>query len=243
MINTTQFIVFHSIKYRESDLLISAYTASHGRQTFLLPRSRTAKKQGAAARIFPLNILDAEVYYKAKAPIHYIKTLQPAIGLNGLRSNLYKSSIALFLGEILYKSIKEEEANLPLYQFLKESIQTLNDLTCSVANFHLYFLVQLCGHLGYAPLLNYHPEKTPLFDMAQGAFVASGTRSDFLFSKEESLLLSQLSGLTEASEAAHLPLNGAQRHQCVMRIIHYLHYHLGFSLDIKSPDVLRQLFQ
>jgi len=111
-----------------------------------------------------------------------------------------------------------------------------------VANFHLFLLAQLCARLGYAPSSNYDPEQNPFFDMAQGVFVASGTVSDFLFSKEDSLLFSKLSVLTQASEAADIPLNGTQRHRFVTCMIRYLQYHLDFSLDIKSPEVLRQLF-
>ena len=243
MVQTTQLIVFHSIRYRESDLLIWAYTPLYGRQTFLLRGARTAKKHGTVAKVFPLSILDGEVYYRSGASIQYIKTWHSALDLSWIRSDLYKCGIALFLGEILYKSIKEEDANHPLYRFLVESIQTLNDMAYGVANFHLFFLVQLCGRLGYAPLSNYDPVHTPFFDMALGAFVAPGSISDFLFSKEESLLLSILSSKNHAVEAADLPLNGTQRHQFVTSMIKYLHYHLGFSLDIKSPEVLRQLFQ
>ncbi|MCL2501662.1 MAG: DNA repair protein RecO [Bacteroidales bacterium] len=242
MIQTTRLIVFHAIKYRESDLLVYAYTCLHGRQSYLLRKARTVGKHNTAARIFPLSILDAEIYYKSGAAIQYIKSLQPAADLSGIRSDLHKSGMALFLGEILYKSIKEEETNLPLYHFLVESIQALNDMEYGVANFHLHFLAQYCARLGYAPFPNYDSEQKPLFDMAKGMFVARDSVSDFLFSQGDSQLLSRLSAL-QVSEAANLPLNGTQRHQFVTSMIHYLHYHLGFSLDIKSPEVLRQLFQ
>ncbi|MCL1973220.1 MAG: DNA repair protein RecO, partial [Bacteroidetes bacterium] len=128
MVQTIRLIVFHSIKYRESDLLVYAYTPSHGRQTYVLKGYRTTQKRSASARIFPLNILEAEIYYHSGAPVHYIKSLYPVIDLSKIRGDVLKSSIALFLGELLYKSIKEEESHLPLYRFLVESIQTLNDL-------------------------------------------------------------------------------------------------------------------
>jgi len=243
MVQTTKLIVLHAVKYRESDLLVYAYTCLHGRQTYLLRKARTVGKHGTAARIFPLSILDAEIYYKSGAAIQYIKSLQAAADLSKLRSNLFKSGIALFLAELLYKSIKEEEANPSLYRFLVESIQVLNDLEHGIANFHLYFLTKFCAHAGYAPVSNYDPKLRPFFDIAQGAFVDSRSVSDYLFSREDSLLFSRLSALAHASEATDIPLNGARREQFVMSLIRYLQYHLGLSPDIKSPEVLRQLFQ
>jgi DNA repair protein RecO (recombination protein O) len=179
--------------------------------------------------------------------MQYIKEYRAINPLNGIRTNPNKSAIALFLGELLYKSVKEEEANDLLFHFLVESILSLNDLTCSIANFHLYFLAKFCAKLGIAPLPNFHPEHAPHFDVTQGIFVPPNTyphtRSDTLFTQQESHLFAKLSALTSAEEAASIPLNGAQRHQFVLQIIRYLHYHLGVSLDVKSPDVLRQLFQ
>ena len=250
MVHTLQLIVFHSIKYQEADLLVYAYTHLYGRQTYLFRKARTAHKHNVAALIFPLSILEAEAYHKPGGKIQHIKTIHQGADLSRIRTDLHKSSIALFLGELLYKSIKEEEANLPLYQFLVESIQALNDMECSVANFHLYFLAQFCARLGYAPLPNYHPEHTPLFDITQGAFrslqakqeVSPHTTSDLLFSKEESRLLAQLSICSTPLEAAAIPLNGTQRHQFVTQMIRYLHYHLGGLPGMKSPEVLRQLF-
>lgn len=239
---TIRLITLHTLKYSESSLLVYAYTDLFGRQTYLLRGVRSAKNHSAAAHFFPLNMLDAEVYHKPSANIQHIKEFHTAHPLNNIRANLNKSAIALFLGELLYKSIKEEEANDSLFRFLAESIHTLNDLTCSVANFHLYFLVQFCTRLGIAPLPNYHPDHAPHFDVTQGLFVPPDPRSDSLFSREESLLFAQLSALPSAAQAASIPLNGAQRHQFVLQIIRYLHYHLGVSLEIKSPEVLRQLF-
>ena len=243
MTHSVRLIVLHTLKYTDSSLLVYAYTDLFGRQTYILRGIRTAKKRGVTSLFFPLSLLSAQAYHKHGSNIQNIKEFNAIHSLSGIRTNLYKSAIALFLGEILYRCIKEEEANPTLFQFLYNSIMELEALTESVSNFHLFFLTQFCKHIGYAPYANYHPESTPLFDYAQGVFVPSDTVSAFLFSKEESLLIAKFSALSSVTQTSSISLSGALRHQFIMQMIRYLHFHLSFSTDIKSPEVLRQLFQ
>ena len=112
-----------------------------------------------------------------------------------------------------------------------------------MANFHLYFITQLCAHLGYAPFTNYHPQHTPLFDAAQGSFVPLDAASAFAFSLEESALLYRLYTAPKASSAATIPLNATQRHLYIEAIIRYLSFHLNTPLELTSPTVLRQIVE
>jgi len=241
MIHSARLIVLHTIKYTESSLLIVAYTDLFGRQTYILRGVRKAKNH-AAVHFFPLNMLEAEVYQKKGVSIQHIKEFQAKNSLQGIRTDLYKGVIALFLGEVLYKTIKEEEPNAPLYQFLSDAIQELDTLLEGVANFHLYFLTQLCAFLGYAPNNNYHPNDTPLFDIPQGSFVSMGAASDFAFSPQESMLLYRFNTAPNASTAAAIPLSAIQRNLYIEAIIRYLSFHLNSPFELKSPGVLRQMF-
>ena len=243
MTYSAQFIVLHTIKYTESSLLIYAYTDLFGRQTYILRGVRNTKSHGAAAHFFPLHILDAEVYHKKGALIQHIKEFHSKNPLYSIRTDLYKSVIALFMGEALYKTIKEEEPNAVLYQFLIDAIMELDALSNGVANYHLYFITRLCARLGYAPNNNYHPEYTPIFDIPQGSFVPMSAASDLTFLSESSALLCQLCKAPNASAAANIPLNGTQRGLFIEAIIHYLSYHLNTPLELKSPRVLKQVME
>ena len=242
MTYSVQLIVLHTIKYSESSLLVYAYTNLFGRQTYLLRGVRTAKKRSATAHFFSLNILDAEVYHKVGANMQHIKEYHAKNSLCGVRTNLYKSTIALFLGELLYKTIKEEEPNVLLFRFLSDAIEELDTLSDGTANFHLYFITRYCAHLGYAPNVNFHPQETPLFDISQGSFVSIGAASDLAFSKEESALLHQFHTASNISDFAAIPLNARQRSCYIDAIIRYLSYHLNISLVLTSPGVLRQIW-
>ena len=243
MLHSVQLIVLHTIKYTESSLLVYAYTHLFGRQTYLVRGVRSAKNRNAAAYFFPLQLLEAEVYYKSGANMQYIKEYRPKNPLQGIRTNLYKSAIALFLGELLYKTIKEEEPDALLFQFISDSIHELDACTERVANFHLHFITHYCAHLGFAPHINFHPQHTPLFYIPHGSFVPVSAISDLTFSMEESSLLVQLYTMQHTPSAASISLHSTQRHLYIQAIVRYLSYHLNSSLELTSPKVLMQIFQ
>ena len=69
----------------------------------------------------------------------------------------------------------------------------------------------------------------------------AGSSSVQIFSLEESLLLHRL--LTESfEEAMALPLSAGRRSAFSRRMLDYLSYHLGQSLDLRSLDVLHAVF-
>ena len=240
MIHSARIIVLHILKYTESSLLVYAYTNLFGRQTYLLRGVRKAKSHSAAAHFFPLHILEAEVSHQKGSSIHYIKEFHSIHPLHSIRTNLNKSVMALFMGEALYKMIKEEEPNIDLFTYISDAIVSLDTLD-DILNFHLYFITHLCAHLGYAPNLNFHPEHAPLFDVPQGSFVPMDAALALAFSPESSSLLHRLCTAANAAEAATIPLNGTQRNLYIESIIRYLSFHLNTPLEMKSPAVLRQV--
>ena len=237
MLHKTQLIVLHTIKYSDSSLLVYAYTQLFGRQTYLLKGIRTAKKHGLAAHFFPLHPLEAVVDHDPGRDIQYIKEFHRVVDLSLLRTQLHKSALALFIGELLYKSLQENAPNPELYHFIKQAIFTLNTLESGLPNFHLHFMVQLAIYSGYSPLQNYHPQQAPYFDYSQGGFCAQP--SFHSFPADESLLLHRL--LSQPKDFALWPLDQSVRNRFVADMARYLGYHMGVSLALKSPEILHQV--
>ena len=63
----------------------------------------------------------------------------------------HKSAIALFIAEFLYRALREEAENAPLFAYLSNSIQWLDECKHDFANFHLVFLIRLSRFLGLYP--------------------------------------------------------------------------------------------
>src|SRR5664279_515698 len=129
MLEKTKGIVLHTIKYSENSLILIVYTEEYGRQSYMLTGVHSKKSGGQKKLIQPLSLLSIDVYYKSSRELQKIKEYKSLNPLSGIHSSIVKTTIGLFMAEILYRTIKEEEKNTNLFDFLVNSIQYL-DLSC-----------------------------------------------------------------------------------------------------------------
>lgn len=148
MLQKTRGIVFKYFKYRETSIIVKIFTESFGMQTYIVNgvRSRTAK--GKIALYQPLTLLDLVVYHKASAEINRISEIRCRYPFQTLPIDIRKSAIAMFMAEILYKTVKDEGEVVPLFEFIDNSIEILDRLETDFENFHLRFLLKLSKYLG-----------------------------------------------------------------------------------------------
>lgn len=142
----------------------------------------------------------------------------------------------LFLSEILYTSLKEEESNVPLFTFLETSLQWL-DTHQKPANFSIYFLLQLTKYLGFYPEMSYG--EALRFNMLEGEFTNTKTSNDIegeVLTRFKSFLGIQFDALH------HIQLNKQQRQELLKILITYFELHLQGFKKPKSLEVLNELF-
>jgi len=169
MIAKTQGIVFHQIKYSESSLIVKIYTREFGIQSYLLKGLRSKKSKISPALLQHLSLLDIVASHKEKSNLHYIREIHSAHQYASIPYDMTKSSITLFVNELLMKAIREEEPNTALFDFVFQSMQWLDLASENYVNFHLIFSMQLCRYLGFYPRGVYAPS-TPYFDLEEGCF-------------------------------------------------------------------------
>ena len=157
-----------------------------------------------------------------------------------LHVNVIKSTIAVFLGEIVYRTVKEEESNSALFQFLELSVLSLDAMDNGVANFHLLFLVKLSKYLGFYPSGEYSGI-TPFFDCKSGQFVRVEPLHPIYFTQTHSQLLTKLMR-TDYSNASSIALNGNQRNDFLNQLLNFYAYHMDSVHTLKSLPVLTQIF-
>ena len=119
MLSKTRGIVLHQIKYSDTSIIVYIYTEKYGRQTYLI---KGAKRKNAKikANIFqPLFLFDLEVYHNPNKKFQKIKEVVINPVLNTVPNNIIKKSISLFIAEVLYKIIKEEEPNITLFEYIR----------------------------------------------------------------------------------------------------------------------------
>ncbi|MCK5068630.1 MAG: DNA repair protein RecO, partial [Bacteroidales bacterium] len=155
MIRKTRGIVLHTTRYGESSLVAHCYTEQYGRQSYMIKGVRKSKKQNRSNLFQPLFILDFEVFHKDSREIQLVKEVSRAMPLNSLPFDMVKSAQAIFMAEVIYRVVREEESNPMLAQFLISSIQYLDALENASPDFHILFMFQLSRHLGFYPQNNF----------------------------------------------------------------------------------------
>ncbi|MBQ7459578.1 MAG: DNA repair protein RecO C-terminal domain-containing protein [Bacteroidales bacterium] len=232
----TRIIVLHLTKYGDHSLVVQALDAERGRTGFFLRGA--GKGRGGLNHFHSLGILDV-VAASNKGDLEYIKEFENPHRLEAIRTDPYKSAIALFIGELLYRSLLDGAMDSDLFEFLEGQILALNTEEGSVANFHICFLVDFCRVLGLQPKDNYSPA-TPLFTPYSAEFTTPDTLAE-TFTPESSLLLHQLLSIPR-EEAMQIPLSRDQRGDFAQKMVGYLSYHLSQNLNIRSLKVLHDLF-
>jgi DNA repair protein RecO (recombination protein O) len=151
MLLKTGGIVFRFIRYRETSVIATIFTEKLGLQSYIVNGVRSKKPKIGIALFQPLTLLEMVVYHRENASLNRISEVKCAHPFIDIPLNVRKSSIALFLAEVLFKSIKHESHPEIIYNFLHSSLLSLEHLSTHFENFHLQFLLKLTRHLGFYP--------------------------------------------------------------------------------------------
>ena len=151
MLHKTRGVALSYIRYKESSIIAKIYTEAFGIQSYIVNGVRSSSSKTNRIALFqPLTLLDLVVYHKAKHDtVHRISEIKCYNPFLTLPYDVTKSSLALFVTEILGKTLKEEEANEPLFDFIEQSVIYLDEADKGFENFHIQFLLQLASYLGF----------------------------------------------------------------------------------------------
>lgn len=241
MLNTTKGIVIHHFKYGEKSIIAKVYTRKYGLQSYIINGVRTKKSKNKAVYLQPLSLIEISGPHKEKNGLQQVNSIQLDTPFNSIPFNINKSSIAFFIAEILYKSIKEEEANDKLFDFLYNSIQVLDLTEENYNNFHLLFLAQLTKHLGFHPQ-NGNIDKNAIFyfDLQEGCFVSLQPHHNAILTPPISTIFYSIFG-TNFDVMESLNLNTKQRKLLLNAFLDYYSLHLSNFDNLKTIDILEEV--
>lgn len=238
MVTSTRAIVFSALKYSEADLIVTCYTEAFGIQSYMLRSILKSKKGKLRTSYFlPLTKLDLEVTHKNKGTLESIKEAKVLDPYQTLHTDVLKSSVVLFIAEMLKNCIKEEETNLPLFEYIENALFWL-DGNDSVANFHILFLLKLTTHLGFYPDTSEHTNE--YFNLIDGSF--QNHKSNTYCERGEAVdALKQFFGINfDAIE--NVKLTKTARLSALNLLLTYYQLHLQGYKKPRSLSVLHQLF-
>ena len=215
MNSTLRFIVLASTKVGESSLVLHTLSEEYGRRGFIVSVSRGS----GMALYLPLNILEGEVVENRKSDLWRLRGLSSLHPLDRIRSDVRKNTMTLFMSEVLFRAVKDGASEDGLESWCERSVLTLDALGSDFSNFHLRWLLELCGALGFKASRE-----------ALAPFLGDG--------------LIPASRMLEStfSEALMVPMNGSMRTAVASGILDYLSHHIGAQINVRSLKVLSELY-
>ena len=236
MLVKTKAIVISSIKYQEKSLIVKCFTLSDGLKSYFVRDAFSSRKSNQKIAYFQaFSILEIEAVHKNKGTLENFKEIKLAIPFQTIHNSVTKSTIVLFLSEMMHYSIHEEEENEALFTFLETELLWL-DTHDEIANFHLIFLLEATKYLGF------YPDTTnidlPYFEMTEGIFTPFNAISSL--SEHETQLFKKLLELKFESDLKTFHV--IERQILLKVLIDYYSFHLEGFRKPKSLDVLKEVF-
>ena len=240
MLTKTTAIVLHNIKYGDSKMIVDMFTRAHGRTSFVVTIPKSAKSKIRKQLFQPLAMLSLEYDFRPKVQLQKIKEATILHPYSSLPFDMDKLTVGMFISEFLYHSLYGEESNKPMFDYISDSLQWFDSSPSPASNFHLVFMMRLSRFLGFYPNLDDYVQGC-VFDLRNGSFSSvAPLHSDYLSSAEASLmsLMMRMNYPT-----MHLfKFTRAQRNRLLDVIVQYYRLHIPGFPDMKSLDVLRNIY-
>lgn len=232
----TKAIVVSSIKFQEKSLIVKCFTQSHGLKSYFVRDAFSGRKSNQKIAYFqPLSLLEIDAVHKNKGTLENFKEIKISTPFQTIHTDIYKSTIVLFISEILYHSIHEEEKNESLFTFLETALLWL-DHHDEIANFHLILMLEATKYLGFYPDIS--DIDMPFFDVNEGVFTPFHAISSL--TEHETDLFKKLIDLRFDNDQK---IFYVIERQIVLKIlIDYYSFHLDGFKKPKSLEVLKEVF-
>ncbi|WP_396138198.1 DNA repair protein RecO [Flavobacterium sp.] len=236
MLVKTKAIVLSSLKYQEKSLIVKCFTESDGLKSYFVPSAYSNKKVNQKIAYFqPLTIIEIEANHKNKGTLEHFKEIRLAHSYYYINTDIVKSTIVIFLSEILHHAIKEEEKNQSLFSFLETALLWF-DTHKETTNFHLILMMEVTKYLGFYPDLT--ELDFPYFDIKEGYFTPFQSINSL--TQHETHLFKRLLQLKFDSDQKIFA--GIERQLLLKILLDFFTLHLDGFKKPKSLDVLTEVF-
>ena len=221
MIFKTRGIVFRFTKFKETSIIVTIFTEEFGLQSYIVNGVRSKSAKNRIALYQPLTLLNLVVYHRENANIERIKEISCLYPYRTLTTDVKKSTLAMFLNELLNKTVRDESHTAEIFEFLCQSLITLDTLEKGYENFHLIFLLKLCRYLGF------------------GVYSLNEVLGGRVADPETEKILNQL--LTSEYDTP-LVISNPERRALLDLLLKFYAEHMENLGEIKSVQVLKDVF-
>lgn len=240
MLSNTRGIVLHAISYNDNYSIVTVYTEVFGRVSYLVPRNQGKKSAVRKALFMPFAVLDMTVEHLPKRDLHRVKEYRFCFPQADIFGNPVKSSLALFLSEVLSHLLRNTEADTSLFHYIYKAIGFLETTEKGIANFHIVFLLHLLYYLGIYPDTRLRKDAA-FFDLLNGEFTSTCPVHTHYLSGDESHIFSKLLRISFGNMSLYR-FSRHDRARIIQRIFEYYRLHLPDFPEIKSLSILQDIF-
>lgn len=240
MTHKTKGIILRTVKYGETSLVVNAYTELFGLQTYLVRgvRQQTKKGMGKANLFQPGALLEMVVYHNELKNLQYIREFKWSHLYQHLYSDVIKNCVALFMIELVTKSIKQPETNAELFYFIEQNLVVLDEAEPGVtANLPLHFALQLAAWLGFG-IAEKEGDEQSILDLQEGKFTSEVPAHGNYIEGRLADATAELVQIQNAVSLFRIKLNQQQRRQLMKACEQFYLYHISDFGLLKTLPVL-----
>lgn len=242
-IHKTKGIVLRTVKYGETSIVVSIFTELFGVQSYLVNGVRTASKKGAGkANLFQSSaLLELVVYHNELKQLNRIKEFKWAHIYQTVLLDVQKNAVALFMIELLFKCLKQPEANPALFHFTEDCFLELDLCEGTImANLPLFFALHLSHFFGFRLIDDYSNQSTYL-DLQEGSFTKEEPSHPHFIAGEQAFITSQLLKTQHPDELKCIKLHHEFRRRLLHAYENYYALHIPDFGKMKTLAVLKEI--
>lgn len=239
MLHTTRGIVFHTTRYSETSAVVKIYTEDFGLMSFIVKGLYSRKSKLRSAIFGHLALLDLVVERHEHKSLHYIKEVNLNRLVPDFSESMTRNSVVMYINELLYKCVREEECNRPLFVFIINALQNLGNRELPVQAFHLLFMLKLSSFLGFMPRLS-KTDAGSFFDMEEGLFLDSEPLHRYFISGKPAAALELLQAM-DYDDLKNFSITAPVRDELLERLLDFYRLHIPELGEMKSVKVLQEI--
>lgn len=239
MLIKTRGIIFRTLKYSETSVIVDIYTEEKGLQSYIINGVRSKNARIKASVLQVMTLVDMVAYHRGDNKLARVKEIKVAYVFQSIPFDIVKGAVGLFMAELARKTIKESEENRPLFRFLFDSFQQLDATEYSVANYHIAFMVHLTTFLGFQPGGHY-TEETRIFDLSEGVFSPLEAEGHLSLNEGQGILLDNFMH-TAVAQCHILRLNRQERKAFLEKLLTFYQLHVESFDTLNAHKILEEV--
>ncbi|TKC07378.1 DNA repair protein RecO [Pedobacter frigoris] len=239
MLHKTRGIVLKTTLYSESSVVVQIFTEKFGIQSYMINGVKKPRAKISMNMLQPLHLVDMIVYHKTNSNIQRVSELRPSPVFSTIPYDIIKSTMVIFLNEVLYKSIRQQTTDDNLFHFIFNAVCWLDAHKAANVNFHLSFLLKLSRFLGFAPSTQTKSDQS-YFDLQEGEFKSNTPVHPHFLEKTEAMLFISLFA-TPFEKINEIKIDNNTRRIILDKILIYYALHTASFGEIKSHQVLEDV--